>query len=52
MRYGNGLGEALEVDVPESEIKKQEFLRVRVNLPYGRRLQTVNNWGQRETTRN
>lgn len=40
MRYGNGLGEALEVDVPESEIKKQEFLRVRVNLPYDRRLQT------------
>ncbi|KAM0856278.1 hypothetical protein ACQ4PT_049229 [Festuca glaucescens] len=27
MRYGNGLGEALEVDVPASELKKQEFLR-------------------------
>jgi hypothetical protein len=40
MRYGDGLGEALEVDVPESELKKQEFLRVRVNLPYDRRLQT------------
>ncbi|KAM0876507.1 hypothetical protein ACQ4PT_036129 [Festuca glaucescens] len=40
MRYGNGLGEALEVDVPDSELKKQEFLRVRVNLPYDHRLQT------------
>jgi hypothetical protein len=40
MRYGGGLGEALEVDVPDSELKKQEFLRVRVNLPYDRRLQT------------
>jgi hypothetical protein len=28
------------VDVLEFEIKKQEFLRVRVNLPYDRRLQT------------
>jgi hypothetical protein len=40
MRYGNGLGEALEVDVPASEQEKKEFLRVRVNLPYDRRLQT------------
>ncbi|KAM0890726.1 hypothetical protein ACQ4PT_026820 [Festuca glaucescens] len=27
MRYGNALGEALEVDVPASELQKQEFLR-------------------------
>jgi hypothetical protein len=40
MRYGNGLGEALEVDVPASELKKHGFLRARVNLPYDRRLQT------------
>ncbi|KAM0834114.1 hypothetical protein ACQ4PT_063820 [Festuca glaucescens] len=39
-RYGNGLGKALEVDVPASEQDKKEFLRVRVNLPYNRRLQT------------
>lgn len=38
-RYGNGLGEAIEVDVPASELKKHEFLRVRVNLPYNKRLQ-------------
>ncbi|KAM0872537.1 hypothetical protein ACQ4PT_038656 [Festuca glaucescens] len=40
MRYVNAFGEALEVDVPAWELKKQEFLRVRVNLPYDRRLQT------------
>ncbi|KAM0890605.1 hypothetical protein ACQ4PT_026934 [Festuca glaucescens] len=40
MRYGNGLGEAMEVDVPASEQDKKEFLRVRVKLPYDRRLQT------------
>jgi hypothetical protein len=39
-RYGNGLGEAIEVDVPASEQEKKEFLRVRVRLPYDRRLQT------------
>jgi hypothetical protein len=39
-RYGDGLGETIEVDVPESELKKHEFLRVRVNLPYNKRLQT------------
>ncbi|KAM0911781.1 hypothetical protein ACQ4PT_013257 [Festuca glaucescens] len=39
-RYGNGLGKALDVDVPASERDKKEFLRVRVNLPYDRRLQT------------
>ncbi|KAM0888315.1 hypothetical protein ACQ4PT_028441 [Festuca glaucescens] len=38
-RYGKGLGEAIEVDVPASEQEK-EFLRVRVRLPYNRRLQT------------
>ncbi|KAM0869076.1 hypothetical protein ACQ4PT_040910 [Festuca glaucescens] len=39
-RYGKGLGEALDVDVPASEQEKKEFLRVRVKLPYDRRLQT------------
>jgi hypothetical protein len=39
-RYGDGLGDTIEVDVPESEVNKHEFLRVRVNLPYNRRLQT------------
>ncbi|KAM0909255.1 hypothetical protein ACQ4PT_014931 [Festuca glaucescens] len=39
-RYGNGLGKALEVDVPSSKQDKHEFLRVRVNLPCDRRLQT------------
>ncbi|KAM0913790.1 hypothetical protein ACQ4PT_011932 [Festuca glaucescens] len=40
MKYGNGLGRALEVDVPTEEQDKHEFLRVRVELPYNRRLQT------------
>jgi hypothetical protein len=39
-RYGDGLGKALEVDVPATEQDKKEFLRVRVELPYSRRLQT------------
>lgn len=39
-RYGNGLGTALEVDVPKDRKGKNEFLRVRVDLPYSRRLQT------------
>ncbi|KAK1629703.1 hypothetical protein QYE76_004018 [Lolium multiflorum] len=40
MRYANGLGKALEVDEPSEEQDENEFLRVRVNLPYDRRLQT------------
>jgi hypothetical protein len=40
MGYGNGLGKAMEVDVPSSEQDMNEFLRVRVALPYNRRLQT------------
>jgi hypothetical protein len=40
MRYGNGLGEAIEVDVPASKEEKKDFLRVRVRLTYDRRLQT------------
>jgi hypothetical protein len=40
MRYGNGLGKAVEVDVPDDENDMHEFLRVRVELPYNRRLQT------------
>lgn len=40
MKYGDGLGKALEVDVPSEEQDKNEFLRVRVALPYDRRLQT------------
>ncbi|KAK1660880.1 hypothetical protein QYE76_049039 [Lolium multiflorum] len=39
-RYGDGLGKTLEVDVPATEQDKKEFLRVRVELPYSRRLQT------------
>jgi hypothetical protein len=39
MKYGDGLGEAMEVDVPASEQHKKEYLRVRVKLPYDRRLQ-------------
>jgi hypothetical protein len=39
-KFGNGLGKALEVDVPKDEQDKKEFLRVRVALPYDRRLQT------------
>ncbi|KAM0886067.1 hypothetical protein ACQ4PT_029942 [Festuca glaucescens] len=39
-RYGNGLGEAVKVDVPASEKDKKAVLRVRVKLPYDRRLQT------------
>jgi hypothetical protein len=40
MRYGNGLGRAMEVDVPSDDQDMHEFLRVRVELPYDRRLQT------------
>jgi hypothetical protein len=40
MRYGNGIGEAMEVDVPASESQKREYLRVRVQLPYDRRLKS------------
>jgi hypothetical protein len=40
MKYGNGLGKAMEVDVPASVQEKKDFLRVRVRLPYNRRLQT------------
>ncbi|KAK1699605.1 hypothetical protein QYE76_016302 [Lolium multiflorum] len=36
MRYGDGLGEAMEVDVPSEEQDENEFLRVRVNLPYAK----------------
>jgi hypothetical protein len=39
-KYGNGLGKTLEVDVPATEQQKKDFLRVRVSLPYDRRLQT------------
>ncbi|KAK1630142.1 hypothetical protein QYE76_004457 [Lolium multiflorum] len=39
-RYGDGLGKALEVDVLATEQDKKEFMRVRVELPYSRRLQT------------
>jgi hypothetical protein len=40
MRYGNGLGRAMEVDVPSDDQDMNEFLRVRVALPYAKRLQT------------
>jgi hypothetical protein len=40
MRYGNGLGRAMEVDVPSDDQDMHEFLRVRVEVPYDRRLQT------------
>ncbi|CAM0881945.1 unnamed protein product [Alopecurus aequalis] len=40
MRWGNPLGRALEVDTPNDVDDKNEFLRVRVELPYDRRLQT------------
>jgi hypothetical protein len=40
MRYGNGLGKAVEVDVPADIQDMHEFLRVRVELPYDRRIQT------------
>lgn len=40
MRWGDQLGKALEVDTPNDEKDKNEFLRVRVELPYDRRLQT------------
>jgi hypothetical protein len=40
MRYGNVLGRAMEVDVPSSEQDMNEFLRVYVDLPYSKRLQT------------
>ncbi|KAM0823038.1 hypothetical protein ACQ4PT_071133 [Festuca glaucescens] len=40
MKFGNLLGRALEVDAPTEEKDMNEFLRVRVELPYDRRLQT------------
>jgi hypothetical protein len=40
MRYGNGLGRAMEVDEPSGDQDMHEFLRVRVAIPYNRRLQT------------
>jgi hypothetical protein len=40
MKCGNGLGKAVEVDVPSDVQDMHEFLRVRVELPYNRRLQT------------
>jgi hypothetical protein len=40
MRYGNGLGRAMEVDAPPITDDMNEFLRVQVALPYDRRLQT------------
>jgi hypothetical protein len=40
MRYGNGLGKAVEVDVPADIQDMHEFLQVRVELPYDRRIQT------------
>jgi hypothetical protein len=40
LRAGNGLGKALEVDAPATVQDMKEFLRVRVSLPYNRRLQT------------
>jgi hypothetical protein len=40
MKFGNSLGKAVEVDVPKSEQEKNEFIRVPVELPYNRRLQT------------
>jgi hypothetical protein len=40
MRYGNGLGRAMEVDAPSITNDMNEFRRVRVALPYDRRLQT------------
>jgi hypothetical protein len=40
MRYGNSLGRAMEVDVPSDEQDMNEFLRVRVDLLYSKRLQT------------
>jgi hypothetical protein len=39
MRYGNGLGKAVEVDVPSDVQDMNEFLRVRVEIPYNRRIQ-------------
>jgi hypothetical protein len=40
MKVGNGLGRAVEVDAPADELDMKEFLRVRVELPYDRCLQT------------
>jgi hypothetical protein len=40
MKVGNGLGRAVEVDAPADEQDMNEFLRVHVELPYDRRLQT------------
>ncbi|XP_073362462.1 uncharacterized protein [Aegilops tauschii subsp. strangulata] len=36
---GGALGEVLEVDAPESGYDTNEFLRIRIKLPYNRRLQ-------------
>ncbi|KAK1681976.1 hypothetical protein QYE76_042824 [Lolium multiflorum] len=40
MKFGNLLGKAFEVDAPTEEKDMNEFLRVRVELPYNRRLRT------------
>jgi hypothetical protein len=40
MKVGNGLGKAVEVDAPSDEQDMNEFLRVRIELPYDKRLQT------------
>ncbi|KAK1697095.1 hypothetical protein QYE76_013792 [Lolium multiflorum] len=40
MLYGRLLGRPMEVDAPTEEKDMNEFLRVRVELPYDRRLQT------------
>ncbi|KAM0855584.1 hypothetical protein ACQ4PT_049695 [Festuca glaucescens] len=40
MMYGQLLGRPLEVDEPTEEKDMDEFLRVRIELPYDRRLQT------------
>jgi hypothetical protein len=40
MMYGQLLGRPIEVDEPTEEKDMDEFLRVRIELPYDRRLQT------------
>jgi hypothetical protein len=40
IRYGNGLGKAVEVDAPTTDQDMMEFLRVRIELPYDQRIQT------------
>jgi hypothetical protein len=37
---GKWLGKAVEVDAPSDEQDRNEFMRVRVELPYDKRLQT------------